>query len=374
MNNKEIVFLVLILIMGCGSEEPAPRDWPIHSGDDVLEHVDTVPDLGDPQDFIVLGDTTMYLVDWAINGLHRYDLQSDSLSEGTGFGQGPGEINREANYFLASLSETDIWLHDHGNRRITVYNRNLEPSNQTSISGVLRSIPVSDSTFATVPFNGDVLADLRPFRPDLDRIEAEDTTSTIWTYPVRNQDPFQEAGRNLALQYGPMTACGGEVVTAFDYASYLARIDTEGVHIMDSTPEHIAFPVDPDLPDEPWVRMPNWFNPRGTLDVACNNDFIYALFSGESVSRSRVRTLDLSGRLTAAKRAELRAQIEQSDRLHVYDRDDGAFLYEVQLPVKARQVAATEDHLYLLVHKEEDVEIAQYSWVANPTTKNDQPS
>lgn len=170
MNKKEIVFLVLILIMGCGSEEPAPRDWPIRSGDDVLEYVDTVPDLGDPQDFIVLGDTTMYLVDWAINGLHQYDLQSDRLSEGTGFGQEPGEINKEANYLLAPLSEGNIWLHDHGNRRITVYNHNLEPLNQTPISGAFRSMPVSDSTFATVPSSGEVLADFRSFGSNLDRI------------------------------------------------------------------------------------------------------------------------------------------------------------------------------------------------------------
>lgn len=171
-----------------------------------------------------------------------------------------------------------------------------------------------------------------------------------------------------------MTACGGEVVTAFDYASYIVRIDTEGVQVVDGAPEQIAFPVEPDLPDEPWIRIPDWFNPRGTLDVACNNNFIYALFSGDKVSRSRVKALELSGRLTATKRAELRAQIEQSDRLHVYDRDDGAFLYEVQLPVKARQLTATEDHLYLLVHREENVEILQYSWATNPVTKNDQSS
>jgi len=371
MNKKEIVFLVLILIMGCGSEEPAPRDWPIRSGDDVLEHVDTVPDLGHPQDFIVLGDTTMYLVDWAINGLHRYDLQSDSLSEGTGFGQGPGEINEEANYLLASLSDRNIWLHDHGNRRITVYDRNLQPLNQTPISGALRSMPVNDSLFATIPSDGKVLGDLRSYRPDLGRIEATDTTLALWSYPTSNHEQFQEAQRNLAVQYGPMTACGGEVVTAFDYASYIVRIDTEGIQVVSGTPEQIEFPIEPDLPDEPWIRMPDWFNPRGTLDVACNNDFIYALFSGESVSRSRVRTLELSGRLTAAKRAELRAQVEQSDRLHVYDRNDGAFLYEVQLPVKARQVAATEDHLYLLVHKEESVEIVQYLWTTKSASKKD---
>lgn len=370
MSSEKIVLLVMILLVGCESEETTSPDWAILAGDEVLEYVDEVPDLGDPQDFIVLGDTTMYLVDRAINGLHRSDLRSESLSEGTGFGQGPGEINKEANYLLASLSEGNIWLHDHGNRRITIYDRNLEPLNQTPISGALRSMPVNESVFATVPSDGKVLADLRSYRSDMDRIASGDTTSTVWSYPTSNQEQFQEAQRNLAVQYGPMTACGGEVVTGFDFASYLVRIGAEGVQFVDGTPEQIEFPVDPDLPDEPWIRMPDWFNPRGTLDVACNQQYIYALFSGEAVSRSRVRTLQLSGQLTAAKRAELSAQVKQSNRLHVYDREDGAFLHEIQLPVEARQIAATDNSLYLLVHSAESVDILQYAWIKDRITED----
>lgn len=301
----------------------------------------------------------MYLVDRALNGLHRYDLRTGKLSEGTGLGQGPGEVAQSGRGYLALYGGSQIWLHDTGLQRITIYDAALEPVDQMTITGSMRSLPLGDSLIANVPFGRKGIVDVLEASK---RIEGANLEETLWVYHAKEREAFEVVPNNFVLKYGPIASCGETIVTGFDFASYLLRIREDGSDLLKDGPEEIPFPPpDPDLPPER-ARLPNWFNPRATLDLACDETSIYALFSGKSVSRARARSLDLAGRLTRAKRAEMNARVRRSDRLHVYDRATGAFVHEVRLPVEVRQLAATKDELYLLVHEKEGPVILQYAW------------
>ena len=350
---------LLLFLAGCanGSQESVERDWTILAGDDLLEQTGSIDELGDPRELMARGDSALYFADWALNGLHRYDWQTGELSEGTGLGQGPGEIREESNQFLAPLDDGNLWLHDQQQGRITVYNPSLEPLDQMTVSGTMRSLPLGDSLMATVPSGGEVLASVHDLSETPAPLEAADPEGAEWTYSTDEREIFEEAARNHVVKYGPATACSDEVVTGFEFASHLLRIRGDSIELLDE-PEPLEFPVETDL-DEGHVRRPDWFNPRATLDLACDERSIYALFSGRAVSRSDVGM----GLPSASERAELRAEIERSDRLHVYDRSTGAFELEIELPIEARQLAASENYLYLLVHEGDGPRILRYAWI-----------
>jgi len=356
--------LMFFAVTGCTADSPDldERDWPVIPGEDLLDEAGSIDELGDPRTLLARGNSTLYFTDWALNGLHRYDWATGELSEGTGLGQGPGEIRNESLTYLAPMEEGNLWLHDQQQRRITVYGPSLEPRDQMAISGTMRSLPLGDSLMASVTLGGEILLAVHDLREVPDPLEATDMRSAKWTYATDEREFFEETARNHVLKYGPATACLGEVIVGFEFASYLLRIQRNGIELLEE-PQSLVFPVEPDL-DEGQVRRPDWFNPRATLDLACNEEFIYALFSGRAVSRSEVRSLSgLAGIPSASDRMALRAEIERADRLHVYDRATGRFLHEIELPVEARRLAAGDDVLYLLVHEDDGPRILRYTWV-----------
>jgi len=356
--------LIFSTVVACTDDSRGlgERDWSVIPGEDLLKEAGSIEALGDPQTLLARGDSTLYFTDWALNGLHKYDWTTNELSEGTGLGQGPGEVRNESLTFLAPLEEGDLWLHDQQQRRITVYGPSLEPRDQMAVSGTMRSLPLGDSLMASVTLGGETLVAVHDLREVPDPLEATDMRSARVTYATDEREIFEETARNHVLKYGPATACSGEVIVGFEFASYLLRVQRHGIELLEE-PESLAFPVEPDL-EEGQVRRPDWFNPRATLDLACNEEFIYVLFSGRAVSRSEVRSLSgLTGIPSASDRMGLRAEIERSERLHVYDRATGRFLHEIELPVEARRLAAGDDVLYLLVHEDDGPRILRYTWV-----------
>lgn len=363
LSKLSILFLVfIILFAGCvRSDTTDKKNWNTLKGRKVLEKKNDTSGFGNPKDFIASGDTVLYVSDWALNGLHKYDLRTGKLSQGTGIGPGPGEIRDESAYSLARLTDGRIWLHDRKQGRITLYGPDLNPVEDITISGSMRSLPLSDTLFVTVPQVGKVLAEVRTFQNRTERIKESNSPKAPGTYHSDEAEVFKAIPSNYTLKYGPAASCGKSVVIGFEFASPLIRVRKDTIDVLKGTPETIKFPVQPDLP-EGQVRLPNWFNPLGTLDLACDRTHIYALFSGKGVSRSKVRRLSLTGNLTGSKRAELSARTKRTNRLHVYDRTTGTFTYEIKLPVKARQVAASKESLYLLTHEKDGPHILRYTW------------
>lgn len=360
--------LLLSILAGCGTGDSEPtgnveRDWPVLSGEKRLEKVGSIDTLGNPRELMARGDSVLYLVDWAMNGLHRYDWTSGTLSEGTGIGRGPGEVRDESAYVLAPMSDGRLWFHDRQQGRITVYDASLNPIDQITLSGSLRSLPLGDSLMATVPSGGEILTSIHDLREVSLPLEAGNPETAQWTYRVEDRERFDVTIRNFAVRYGPAAACGTEVVTGFDFASPLLRIHSDSAEVL-SEPERIDFPTFPDLKTGQ-VRLPSWFNPKGTLDLACDGSHFYALFSGRQVSREEIPTL---GNLSSSRRAELSARTERSDRLHVYDRSTGAFEHEILIPVEARRLTASDNHLYFLVHEDDGPRILRYTWTDSTHT------
>jgi len=355
-----LTFLVIVLI-GCDSSntETGPG-WDVVHGDSLLTRVDSIANLATPRSVVAPADTALYFVDWGMNGLHKYDPRRGYLSPGTGIGQGPGEIRDESAYFLSALGDGRIWLHDRQQRRVTLYDADLNPLEEITITGSMRSLPLRDSFLVTVPRVGEHVTDVRTLGQGKDRIEGVNSGKLRTSYPVHASERFGPLAENYALRYGPAAGCGTSVVIGFDFASALLLVHADTIKVL-NPPENVPFPIHPDL-SEGQARLPNWFNPKGTLDLACNTTHIYSLFSGKKVSRSKIRTLDLTGRLTSSKRAELSARTERSDRLHVYNRETETFTYEIQLPVDARQVAATDTYLYLVRHEPGGPHILKYAW------------
>ncbi len=354
-----LLVLLLSILTGCGptSTDETERDWSVLSGEERLEEVGSIDTLGNPRELMARTDSVLYLVDWAMNGLHRYDWSNGTLSEGTGIGPGPGEVRDESAYVLAPMTDGRIWFHDRQQGRITVYDASLKPIDQMTLSGSLRSLPLGDSLMASVPSGGEVLVNVHDLREISPPLQVANPETAKWTHRPPKRGKFEVTVRNYAVRYGPATACGSEVVTGFDFASYLLRIHSDSLEVLNE-PERIDFPTFPDL-EAGQVRLPSWFNPKGTLDLACDASHIYALFSGRQVSREEIPTLS---RISESKRAELSARTERSDRLHVYDRSTGAFEHEIELPVEARQLAASNDYLYLLVHEKDGPRILRYAW------------
>ena len=359
------LFILLVsTLVGCDETETTVEgDWKVIRGDSLLQRTDSIGGLGNPRSLMSPTDTALYFIDWSLNGLHRYSTSVGTLSSGTGIGQGPGQIRDESAYFLAPLSGRRIWLHDRQQGRVTIFDAALNTLEDITISGSMRTLPVKDSLLVTVPRVGDRVVDIRPLQRSQARIEGTRPDAVQRAYSAGTSKKFEPVGQNYALRYGPSASCGGSVIVGFEFSSFLIRARKDTIDVLEP-PTSVPFPV-----QEGQARLPNWFNPKGTLDLACDSSHIYSLFSGKHVSRSKVRTLDLSGRLTSTKQAELSAQTERSTHLHVYDREEGAFAYEIQLPTAARKIAVNDKYLYVLRHRPDGPHILHYSFINEKTNR-----
>jgi hypothetical protein len=362
--SKSTPFLFLLavsLLVGCGnSDQSVETNWTTKEGDNLLQEKDTLSRLGNPTEVVAAGDTVIYFADWTLNGLHKYNFHTDALSDGTGLGPAPGEIREESAYFLAHLRNDRTWLHDRKQGRITFYGSSVDAVEDITTSGTMRSLPLRDTLYVAVPRAGGVLAEVRTLRRDPGRTGGA-RSEVLRTYHSDQAEVFGPIPSNYALKYGPAASCGGSVIIGFEFGSPLLRVRKDTIGLLEGPPEQIEFPDQPDR-SKGQAGLPNWFNPIATLDLACDSTRIYALFSGKKVSKSKVRRLSLTGNLTSSKRAELTATTERSRRLHVYDRETGAFVHEVGLPVEARQIAAADGSLYLLTHEKNGPHIRRYAW------------
>jgi len=142
---------------------------------------------------------------------------------------------------LAHLSNDRTWLYDRKQGRITFYSSSLDPVEDITASGTMRSLPRRDTLYVAVPRAGGVLAEVRTLRRDPGRTGGA-RSEVLRTYHSDQAEVFDPIPSNYALKYGSAASFGGSVIIGFEFGSTLLRVRKDTIDLLKGTPERIEFP------------------------------------------------------------------------------------------------------------------------------------
>lgn len=274
-------------------------------------------------------------------------------------GDGPGEVSGRG-LGMSLFSDGGVLVWDGGAREASVYDRQLQFEGQ--VRGVEhtsrgRTLLVNDSTMAVIVHTpGPELINLYRLHRESGavRIEDEPVTSIQTTDDALLAD--SELEENIMLRQGTHRRVGDQLFFALNYSSIVLSISEDGLEWATADPENHSLPVY-DFRDDGWVMAPAAEDfPQGTLDVAADESYLYVLYSGQQAERpgglfSRFTTGDIEAEVE---------RIRHSDRLFIFERDSGAYLEEIILPVRAKAMDVSNEYIGLITDERESPTIEIY--------------
>jgi hypothetical protein len=129
------------------------------------------------------------------------------------------------------------------------------------------------------------------------------------------------------------------------YSSVVLCFDEEGLQFASTAPGEM--PV-PDFRNEPGVyEAPDASKyPSGIVDVSADDRHVYVLFSDRKVSRLRALRVAVTGGMSGLE--SLLDDVLHTDTVHVLDRQTGALVRTLTLPVRGGHLQVVGESAYLL--------------------------
>lgn len=311
--------------------------------------------MANPTDFYVPDDDQAVLIDKSHSdcALALVQMPGGEDRRCHGIGQGPGEMQRQGRKAVYRFTDGRLWLTD--GSRPKIYSPDLEfIRNVRGVRGSFsRLLPINDSTVVATPFMG---ADsfLHVYRLDRTMSLSEEP---IHSLQLDASSPLFPVTQNFILNQGPFASRGGALFLGFDYSSHLVKVTARGIHYVTDNPAPVPFP-EYDTGGRGGYEAPNSADfPECTMGIAADERYVYVLHHGETFDIGPVR------QLIAMARGRIEAKVEEwelTDRVFMYDRSTGAFVREIQLPVKARAVRVTDRYLYVLTISDGPAAVIKY--------------
>lgn len=302
-----------------------------------------------PSDFHVVGEDRAIVIEPLSDRdvVTLVNLETGNVIASLRAGRGPGEVHPTGKKVLSRFTNDHLWLWDSVLRRGMLLDNELLyiEDVDTGEGNFLFALPISENNVVTWSFLS--RSELFTIR-NLDGLTIGETTHS---YLYDEFGEFNPIPKNPLSRQGPTVSDGSAIYQGYFFSSNLLKVDHNG-EIQYVTGHEMSIPF-PDYDSEPGViEAPDHGEfPEATMSLAVNNQYLFVLHSGRIFEEGLVRSmyLQLTGRWE-----ELNAQYDHSDRLLVYDKQNGKFIREIALPEKAHKISATDDHLYI------------YSYLKNP--------
>lgn len=265
-------------------------------------------------------------------------------------GQGPGELS--GNGLAASrFADGGVFVWDDGQRRAQVYTSELAlvgTVNDPESVLASRTMLVNDTTLVTI-VNTPGTEFMR-----LHRLQQRNGRGVVDPNPVRvvktvdhallDASPIVE---NTMLRQFQHARSGDMLFTVSLFSSHLIALRESGIAWASTAPADQPFP-EYAFREGNTIYAPSVDEvPVGMLDVASDDSYVYALYSGEKVDSN----------MSPFSRSKIAAAIERiyhSDRLFIYDRNTGEWITEVTLPIRAKAIDVNNGYVGLLTDEAEE--------------------
>ena len=348
MTKYLLIFIFLFGFVACETEQHDHSENASVSRNNFEEVARFSEGLFEPDEFIAIDDSFLVGVDRssADMGLFRLDLSTGDICCQTGVGEAPGEIAGQGQAVLQRVNDEHIWLWDEGSRSITLYDYNLTPIERTSRigdRGSLRAVPIDSTHVVNVTSTADPFAEILGYS-DIFSGKGEPVQS------VALPEEFSYVRNAFQLQYGHTVGDSEHAYIGFDFSSYIVGVNEEGIQFLTNSPKNEPMPPQ----EEP--RLPDLAEyPRTTLAMDVDSEHLFVLYSGKQTSREEVMTYQREDKLGA-----LSEELNRSNIILLYDKQDGSHVDTWNIPVQADDIALTEAYLYILSTDDMEPTIIQY--------------
>lgn len=313
---------------------------------------DTFTDgLWHPMSFSVSEDGwTALVVDYASDGEIVYLLD---LYEGTHHGRvltagpGPGELNDRGDKVVSRFDDGTFFLWDAGDRRASLFDADLDytgPVRRAERGRIGTMALVNDSTVAVLNFSAtEELFTLHRLTRAADH--AVVTDEPLVTLTTAAHPALQPMVANPLLRQGWLHRQQDTLCWGVRYSSAVLCFDEEGLQFASTAAGEM--PV-PDFRNEPGVyEAPDASKyPSGIVDISADDRHVYVLFSDRKVSRLRALRVAVTGGMSGLE--GLLDDVLHTDTVHVLDRQTGALVRTLALPVRGRHLQVMGESAYLL--------------------------
>lgn len=265
-------------------------------------------------------------------------LNAQRLGRGPGelSGTGPKIINRAAN-------RISVW--DANAKKMLIYDGTLN----------YRSSVLVNKPAMNVAFTGTGLAYITSSVPQEPFLKLFKTTENglsskpVQTYTTEKHEALAPIAENFMLRQGPFITDGEHLYMSFYYSSIILKITPVSISFFDEAPNSIP------LPEYEFARNSNGSKryvapsvtsfPQGMLDLAQDEKFLYALFSGKKLKATIEQQKKWHEEGTLAERFE---DLNYSTQILLYNKQSGEYLRTITLPRKARKITVSESYIFAL--------------------------
>lgn len=261
-----------------------------------------------------------------------YDTDGTFIQGIGGWGEGPGEFGYGR---LSTINDEYVLLSDFGRNRLLQYDAStLTYLNELYYpSSMIPPQPLGDRLVLAVEMSDESILVGHPFDPTSFSIDT-DRTEPIGAYTDLPEVVYAE--KNYLLKQGPaIHDDDGNLYYALENASFIASFAPSG-QIRFSTTAPLDIPL-PDYvrhsPRYTYTAPPRNYYPEVFIDLAVDDDWLYALYSGTTVS---------SGNPDSYR------ALNQGTTVLVYDRNTGRHAKRIELPVAARSIAVEGTSMFIL--------------------------
>lgn len=260
-------------------------------------------------------------------------------------GGGPGEIQRGFPVILG-VGDSTLFAHAPFDSKLLVFSQDLILQREENLATVLPSMgvfyAVADSLgiFVLSAPSADSTSFAQAYRIPRDGAPSR-TSLTLGQYKELPQlEPFL---RNPMLKVGALHTDGqGRVFWAHYYSSLRMGWSLDGTLLfIDFSPRRVEIP-------EAFIRERGGIEAgdperatQSTLALTSDKHYLYALYSGEELTREKVMA-----HRSGVGKVDLR--LGEGRMVDVFDKRDGSYRFSFELPVWTTNIAVDERYLYLL--------------------------
>lgn len=274
--------------------------------------------------FECVADTggNLYVLDWALKEIHKFDPSGNHIKTFGGSGSGPGEFGGNARLYITPNRKV-IYVDDKRNNRLVLYDTN--GTFEKAITGL-------PSNWKRVMTSDEKVIGFGLTKKPLGRVYSNKGELLL---------KFGEhvAASHLVNQGSLWIDRDEQVYFTNDYTSVIQvyRPNGEFVYKIDGPMRYIP---------EKAINNKNFQltgrEPLCTLDLCTADDFLYVLFSGKLTS--------VDGKIHGSL----------SKLVHIYDRKTGDYLGSIELPGLVKFIHVYRDRLFVIQHDERKSRIVAY--------------
>lgn len=296
-----------------------------------------------PYDLWLVGDEGLLVNDIADKKrtLKLFEFSSGTLKQTVRSGRGPGEVSSVYYKRSTTFSNGDILLWDAGRKRMMRYSPDLEYKTDISGEGKIGSIYqaglINDSTLFTVDFTEEVF---KAWRIQNNKISEN---SLLWSINRNKRKELSPLSNFTLLQTLFYTNYKGMLYITFEFSSMVIGVNEDGIVFINGEPDSIPLPPNDEQSEKSGrYSLPIMGkHPEGARDISAAGKLVYVLLNGETISKFQQMRYALNPE-------DLIEKVNHTKRLLTYNRMNGKFLREIELPVLSRQAKVENGNIFLL--------------------------